>query len=155
MIPLEELVGLVVRVFLRLLLAVFLLTSTAVAQDKWKKIGLFTASVVFNAVGDGLYDEGRKTEAKLLRTASIATLLSVPIFTKVNKNNGFDYVITFTGIRYGLFDAGYNLTRGLPYDYLGTTSHVDLFLKNLPKPLVTSTKVLSLGIIICKRNKKQ
>jgi len=131
-----------------LFLLLIVASLTAKSQDKWVRVGLLTTSIVLNAVGDGLYDEGKKLESKSFKAASIGTLLIVPLVTHIERKDGWNYVITFTCLRYALFDAGYNLTRNLPYDYTGTTSHHDRFLGKIPKSVVTATKGISLGIVI-------
>lgn len=126
----------------------FATSLTAQVQNKWIRVGLFSTSIVLNAVGDGLYDEKKKLLSKSFRAGSIATLLAVPLVTHVEKKDAVNYVVTFSCLRYTLFDAGYNLTRNLPYDYMGTTSHHDRILGKIPKSVITATKGISLGIVI-------
>lgn len=123
-------------------------TFPTFSQDKWTRVALFTTSIFLNSVGDGLYDEGKKLESKSFKAASIGTLVIVPLVTHVDRKKGLNYVLTFTCLRYTFFDAGYNLTRGLPFNYVGTTSYNDRFLGRIPSEIVLVTKGISLGAVI-------
>jgi len=143
------------RHIIALLLTIFLVSSIYAQhkRDKWVRLGLFTSCVVFNAVGDGLYDDGHKLLSKSFKAASIGSLLVIPIVTHVDRKKGIKYVATFGLLRYAIFDAGYNLSRNLPYNYVGTTSVQDKLTNKLPPIISSATKILSLGLVIHLNNK--
>lgn len=58
--------------------------------------------------------------------------------------------ITFWPVRWVVFDAALNITRGLPVDYLGSSAHasvLDTFL--LKYKLQYPIKLVTLAIVIC------
>jgi len=116
--------------------------------EKWIRAGLFVSSIAFDAISDGLYDEDKKLLSKQFKVASIGTLLTVPLFTTVNKKRKLEYVLEFSLMRYALFDDAYNMTRGnTPFtQYGGTTSFHDKILNKIPTNLIVMSKFTSLGI---------
>jgi len=114
---------------------------------------------VLNALADGLYDEGRKTLSGVVMMAYLggAVLLSLAFLSGLTLS--FDYatvsreyisvVISFVLVRYFLFDAVYNITRGLHIFYFGTTKLYDKVLRRLPFMLIVVTKAFAgfLGIV--------
>ena len=92
-----------------------------------KVITLFSASIVLDAVGDGLYDNGDKTAGHAFQAMSTGILLTSPIFLNMDKDNFWWYLVSYVSLRIGLFDYSYNLTRGLPMSYVGTSSISDKF----------------------------
>ena len=118
-------------------------------NKKWARIGLFTGSIILNAIGDGLYDDGHKLAAKSFKAASIGTLLSVPLLSPTpNKKKAFKYVLTYGLMRFGLFDITYNVSRRLPLNYVGTTSVHDKIIGGQPRLMITMMRLSSIGIAI-------
>ena len=117
-------------------------------EKRWLRVGLMATSIVLNGVGDGLYDEGHKTLSKSFKAASLVTLVSVPVFTRVDRRNGLKYVASFALLRYGLFNTSYNLSRGLPYNYMGTTSVQDRALKHVPDYLISMSRFTAICLVI-------
>ncbi len=109
-----------------------------------------TASIVCAGIGDGLFDEGEKELSKWFTGASVGALLITPFLADMEMNQFMHYIIKYSFIRFGIFNYTYNKTRGLPYDYLGTTSAQDRVLKKYNETLVTSTRVLvtSVGFVL-------
>ena len=119
---------------MRLLFIILFIPTLAFGQVQSPKISipepvkvltLYSAAIIFDAVGDGLYDSGEKTWGHTLQAASVATLLISPLVLDMNKDNWWWYIITYTSLRIAIFDYSYNLTRGLPLNYVGTTSITD------------------------------
>ena len=90
-----------------------------------KVLTIFTTSIVLDAVGDGLYDNGDKTAGHAFQAASTGVLLLSPLFLNMDKDNFWWYLVSYVSLRIGLFDYAYNTTRGLPMSYVGTTSITD------------------------------
>jgi len=90
-----------------------------------KVLTLFSASIVLDAVGDGLNDSGQKTLGHSLQAMSTGLLLTSPIFLNMDKDNFWWYLVSYVSLRIGLFDYSYNLSRGLPMSYVGTSSISD------------------------------
>ena len=124
-------------------------------RNKWARIGLLTSSIMFNAVGDGLYDEGNKLVAKSFRAASIGSLLVIPIASgSINKKKAFKYGLSYSLMRVGLFDITYNATRGLPLTYMGITSIYDRVVGGAPVPMMTMMRMTSIWISIELNNRE-
>ncbi len=94
-------------------------------KEGYKAIALFTTSIVLSAVGDGLNDEGFKTYGHLLNAASTGLLVASPFILDIDRSNWLFYIVSYSFIRAGLFDTSYNLTRGLPANYVGNSSFWD------------------------------
>lgn len=116
--------------------------------EKWIRAGLFISSIALDAMSDGFYDSNKKVLSKSFKAASIGTLLSVPLFTTVNKKRKLDYVLEFGFMRYAIFDDVYTVSRGyVPFTtYNGTTSVQDKLKSKIPPYLVVMSKFASLGI---------
>lgn len=121
-------------------------------QERWepvKVIGIYSASILLNAIGDGLNDSGKKTTGHLLNAASIATLLGSPFLIHYDTKKWYIYLISYTSLRIGLFDMTYNRTRGLPLNYIGSTSITDkAYTKFGGMPTFPRVCFLGLGIAI-------
>jgi hypothetical protein len=131
------------RLLTLILLFVFL---TCEAQERaFKILGTFATWSILNGIGDGLNDSGHKTAGHAFNAASATALITGTIWSQPDKKDWLDYLVIGGGIRYVAFDASYNLTRGLRYDYIGTTAGTDRLLKNVPPGFRTYTK----GIVLC------
>jgi len=93
--------------------------------EKWKVIGLYAGSIILNGIGDAKNDMNQKTVGHLFNAASVGTLVLSPAIFNYKKDKWYLYVISYTLLRAALFDVTYNLTRGLPYNYTGSTSITD------------------------------
>ena len=129
-------------------LVLMLLLSATIYAQKWVRYGMFAGSIVLNGVGDGMNDAKiNKVFAHGLKAASVGMLLVTPLIDK-DKPKALPYISTFILLRYAVFDASYNLARGLPYDYTGSTSVHDKSLASIPKSIVTGSRMISLGLSI-------
>lgn len=125
-----------------------------VSKEKWARIGLITSSIMFNAIGDGLYDDGHKLAAKSFRAASIGSLLAIPVVSgPIGKKKVFKYALSYGLMRFGLFDITYNATRKLPLNYVGTTSLSDRIVGGQPALMISAMKITSVWISIELNNK--
>lgn len=113
---------------------------------KGRTIILFASSIILNGIGDGLNDSGRKTAGHFFNAASIATLLSVPFLTNVDKKKWYIYALSYTSLRIGLFDGTYNVTRGLDVNYIGCTSPTDKMMRKTNWKSGYAAKGLFIGI---------
>ncbi len=93
--------------------------------DKWKVIGLYSAAIILNGIGDGMNNTNRKTMGHIFNAASIGVLLSSPFFVQYDKKKWYWYLLTYTSLRLALFDATYNVTTKQPIDFIGSTAITD------------------------------
>lgn len=107
------------------------LTYQARRKNKVRTLILFTTAVTLNAIGDGLNDSGHKPVGHVCNAVAIGGLLMSPYFLDVDKSTWVHYLASYVSIRVALFDPIYNETRGLPFDYIGTTSLTDKGLRKL------------------------
>jgi hypothetical protein len=118
-------------------------------QDELKLIGFYAASIILNGVGDGLNNSNHKTAGHVINALSIAMLVTSPFFIDYNKKKWYWYLATYTSLRIGLFDSAYNLTRELPFGYVGTTSPTDKFYNLIGlNPILPRPLFLGIGITI-------
>jgi hypothetical protein len=93
-----------------------------------KRVGLFTLAITTDAIGDALNDEGNKELGHAFDAASVGTHIYM-LFDDNTKFNSFRELaigtVLYTGIRFAIFNLTYNLVRGLPYNYVGTTDFID------------------------------
>ena len=127
---------------------------------EWVKvIGLYTAAIVLNGIGDGLNGEGEalkstrqtdyKTWGHVCNAASIGLLVASPFLIDYDTKKWYWYMASYVSLRIGLFDVAYNLTRGLPVGYTGTTSSTDKAYNLLNiNPLVTRSAFFVIGLSI-------
>lgn len=114
-----------------------------------KLIGIYTTSILLNAIGDGLNDSKRKTVGHFFNGLSIGVLVSSPFLLDYDKKKWYWYLATYTSLRIGLFDIAYNSTRGLPFDYSGITSPSDRSYNAMHiNPTIPRTVTFALGIYI-------
>ena len=120
---------------LTILLLSLTLTVSAKVPQWLKTTGLYTTSIVFNAVGDGLNDNGQKTLGHAFDAASIGILVASPFILNAKKSDWPFYVASYVTLRFALFDPTYNMTRGLPMEYTGDSSLTDKFWVKLSPPV--------------------
>ena len=117
--------------------------------DNLKLIGIYTASILLNGIGDGLNDSNHKTAGHILDSISIGLLLASPFLLDYDKKKWYWYFATYVSLRVGLFDIAYNTTRGLPFGYSGTTSPTDRFYNSVGiNPTIPRSVFFVLGITI-------
>jgi hypothetical protein len=113
---------------------------------------------ISNGIGDALNDSGHKTAGHALNAFSAAALLSGTIWSQPVKRDWLTYLISSAGVRFVTFDYAYNLTRGLPIEYSGTTSPDDRIKNKVPAGFKTFTKAtvlcFTLGFTINTLNPK-
>jgi hypothetical protein len=120
-----------------LLIAVILLIAMSGFGQKaeaWRTIGIYSSSIILNAVGDGLNDSGQKGWGHLCNATSVGLLLVSPKLMNYEKEKWGWYVASYIGLRIGMFDYTYNMTRQLPVNQIGGTSWWDKGLKALNSP---------------------
>jgi hypothetical protein len=94
--------------------------------------------VVFEAVPEALYDEGRKTLAgvfefvyrAVVTLVLFAWMVGVPAF-HAREQSLLILLIGYVLLRFALFDYIYNAIRGVELNYIGTTKLWDRFLRSL------------------------
>jgi len=83
------------------------------------------------AIADGLYDKGKKTISSIVefinKLVAIGTTAYVTYGVVVGSINipVWKLIAGFVFIRFLIFDTIYNLTRGLPWNYVGSTKLYD------------------------------
>jgi hypothetical protein len=107
---------------------------------------VYSVSIILNGIGDGLNNSGHKTWGHTCNALSIGTLVVSPFIVNYDKHKWYGYVLDYAFLRYSLFDASYNITRGLPYNYIGTTCIEDKIFNKAPVNFRTFTKGISLTI---------
>jgi len=107
-----------------------------------KVVGVATVSTFLDAAGDALYDrgkiEGNSSDiawGKALNTGGTGLLILSPfIFKDIDRSKWIWFGASNLLIRAGEFDLIYNGMRGLPIDYIGSTSLWDKTLKRFNPP---------------------
>lgn len=138
------------RIIMKKLLTISLLcllALNALAQDyaawpqqpqkekipQWVKVTtIYTASIVLDAVADATRDDGNKQLSHALEAASVGVLLASPFVVDYDKSKWGWYLTSYVSLRVAIFDPSYNLARGLPLNYNGTTSGWDKTLSTMP-----------------------
>ena len=87
-----------------------------------KILVLFLIAVIFDAIGDALNDSHHKGIGHLLQAIVIGLLLMSPFFIDIALNSWGWYLASYICLRIALFDPIYNITRGLKWNYIGSTS---------------------------------
>jgi len=95
-------------------------------------IAYHIGTVALGSTADGLYDEGHKEWAHALHAVEVAALISGPFIFKVKLNEAGWYLASYAALRFSTFDLGYNLVRGLPPLYNGSTSWYDKTMSKMP-----------------------
>jgi len=132
---------------LTILLLSLSLNSFSQIGEPLKVISVYSGSIILNAVGDGLNDSGNKTWGHACNAASIGLLVSTPIvFKNVTKENWYHYPIIYSCLRFSMFDYSYNMIRGLPFDYMGTTAPTDRVFNKAPAGYMRFVKGISFTV---------
>ena len=104
-------------------------------------------SITLDAMGDAYFDMGKKEVGKLLQASSTGLLIAQPFLIDFNKEDFWWKIPAYTLLRFAIFDAVYNTTRGLPYYYNGSTSHYDNVMSELmPGRFSTFPKAMALTV---------
>lgn len=85
----------------------------------------FIIAIILNGIGDGLNNDNKKTYGHIFNAFSILVLLVTPFIVVWDRNLWFIFILCYTFLRIAIFDITYNLTRGLPFNYIGSTSITD------------------------------
>ena len=97
--------------------------------NKLLRLGLYTSSILFDAIGDARIDKGFKKNGHLYNAMSVASLLAIPAFTDLDRKDWIKFGASAVMLRFALFDYTYNYTNHLPLDYQGHTSYYDNVVK--------------------------
>ena len=100
-------------------------------QRNWepvKIIGIIAGSIILEAIGDAKYDTGDKFQGKLYQAASVGLLVASPFILNIDRKKWGWYFASYLSFRIALFNPIYNITRGLDYGYIGSTSGYDKLL---------------------------
>ena len=89
----------------------------------------FIACITVGATADGLMDDGFKLWGHILGAIEVLLLLSGVI---IKPKSWAAFIVAYIAWRVVGFDLMYNLVRGLPYDYIGTTGLWDMFFSKYP-----------------------
>jgi len=76
--------------------------------------------IVLDALKDSLYDRGAKTVSGVIDLI----YLSVMICGVVLMHGDWIWIVIYVCLRWSVFDIIYNLIRGLPIFYIGTTKPI-------------------------------
>jgi hypothetical protein len=99
-----------------------------IISDKSRFIALATTSIILNGIGDGLNANPKtKPAGHIFTAAAIGALVATPLLVNYNKRKWYVYALSYGFLRAGLFDATYNTTRHLPYNYSGNSCLWDKF----------------------------
>jgi len=90
----------------------------------------FIVCVIIGAVGDAFFDSSLKIWAHGLDAVEVGLLLSAALIFK--PKHWLPFLLTYICWRIVFFDIAYNLSTGLPWDYLGNTSLWDRILSKYP-----------------------
>ena len=115
-------------------------------NEALKTILLYSGSIILNGIGDGLNNNNHKTLGHACNALSIGTLVASPFIINYDKSKWYGYILDYAFLRYSLFDASYNITRGLPYNYIGTTAGTDIIFHKAPAGFRTFTKSISMTV---------
>ena len=119
-------------------------------EDKipqWVKVtSIYAGSIILDAMADGLRDDGNKEWSHALEAGSIGLLLASPFIIDYDKSKWGWYVASYVTLRISLFDPTYNLTRGLGWNYVGTTSGWDKGLQKVPDHFMNFSRGVSFVI---------
>ena len=99
--------------------------------------------IVLDAVGDAVKDKPIK---HLVQAFNVLAWLMLPVLLSSDFTTypGFLIMIGgYIGLRFLLFDAAWNITRGEKIDFIGTTSTYDEFLNNFHPTFVLYIKLLA------------
>ena len=111
---------------------------------------------VIHALADASFDDGLKLWGHSLEAISIAMFISGAFIFDLKRKHWGWLLVAFACWNIVGFDYLYNLFRGLPWDFHGTTSNWDIFLSKYPEHGIIFARVIFLiaGIFIPLRELK-
>ena len=108
-----------------------------VIPDEYKVITMSMLQTVADATGDALMDTNRKEWGHVMQGATVALFVIEPALIKYDSWGDVTIkAVSLVGARLLLFNFTYNLVRGLPYGFIGTTSGYDKFITSQPDNFV-------------------
>jgi len=137
--------------------------TTAPEDRPWKykeaAITLATnlAAITLDAMGDAYLDRSKvepdnryAERGHMLSAASVGVLLVRPFLSDMDRSDWGWYVSSHILLRMGSFDHFYNMARGLPFNYIGSTSYWDKFWSNSPPSwkLMYQSLYFTVGFVI-------
>ena len=90
-----------------------------------KIVTVIVGSIALEAIADACYDNGNKFAGHALQATSTGLLLASPFLLDIDRGKCGWYFLSYLTFRIALFDPIYNLSRGLPVGYIGSTSAWD------------------------------
>jgi hypothetical protein len=100
-----------------------------------KLILINSAAITFQAMGDAYRDMGwlehnsqKSMYGHMLHTGMVFSFLTLST-EHFNRKEWIWETILYAGLRFAMYDFIYNKTRGLPFNYFGSSSKYDLFMK--------------------------
>jgi len=127
-------------------------------ESAWKVLAVALTATIMEAIGDGLYDEGKATgdrdQIKLGKLLQAGSLGIRYFYIPIAKNSNTHWLwipVVEIGVRMVTFDPSYNITRGLPINKIGSTSYWDQALSwsKQPENMIGWTRMV-LGIATVK-----
>lgn len=115
-------------------------------RRKWLIILYFIGCVVCGAASDALSDGGMKVLGHLVNATEILLLLAGAVGFRIQLKELVPFIATYVAFRIVFFDPVYNVIRGLPLFYLGSTGLWDKFLSKFPAHGVTFMRVIFLMV---------
>jgi hypothetical protein len=112
-------------------------------------IGLLISAVIVAALADALNDSGRKNWGHPVEALEKVLLMGLGVLFVYGSlcrelvfiNLGLG-ILAYTFVRIALFDYAYNIFRGLPLDYHGTSCWWDRFLGKFPEGGILFSKII-------------
>lgn len=126
-------------------------------NNSLKLIGLSMAQLTLEAAGDAQFDKGNKVLGHSLQLASFGAAYSAPYLIDFRRDNWYIHLLVYTCLRIATFDLMYNAFRGLPYNYVGSTSGWDKFLGNIDQGngfILPRAGFFTVGVLIAIRDFK-
>ena len=90
-------------------------------------IYIVTILIILDALKDSFYDRGNKLIAGIIDMV----YLGMMICGVVMLSGAWLWILIYVLLRYAIFDLVYNLIRGLPVFYIGTTKPIDKLIRKV------------------------
>lgn len=117
-------------------------------NERLIRLGMFTSSIILNAVGESQNNHGNKDIGHLCTAASYGIVLSIPLIINVDKSKWYWYILEYASLRFALFDYAYNISAGLPLNYHGNSNYYDRVMNNNESWYIAKGLTFTLGIAI-------
>ncbi len=116
---------------------------------QWSSIvGTYILANVANAAGDALIDKGQPGWGYSLNGASRGILAASPLWINYDHKKWAWYFVSCVTIRVSFFDYTYNATRGLPLEYVGTSSGWDKLLQEFKPSPSGNLSIRALSLLV-------